>query len=124
MPMHTKSCRRTWKYSSYPVGGHWQMRIMRCSDSCGVSRIWVMVVGLALQLSFSSLPSSSCSQRLHQRNTPLHYTRGHFGPLHLTGASTNAHLGHRNSFSISPSHIFRSLRMITLLISSTSSCYY
>ncbi|KAI0270227.1 hypothetical protein BGY98DRAFT_1011114, partial [Russula aff. rugulosa BPL654] len=57
----------------------------------------------------SSLPSHGYCPHHHQRNHILHYTQAHFGPLHLTGASTKTPLGHKNSFSISPCHVSRSL---------------
>src|SRR6267154_6147141 len=97
---------------------------MRCSVSCGVCRICVMEACLASQSSFSSLPSCTYYPRLHQRNPTLHYTRARFEKLHLTGTSTNTHSEHKTSFSISPCHLAGSLVNISLLISSTSSCYY
>jgi hypothetical protein len=103
------------------IEGQWEMR---CSDSCGVCRICVMEAGLASQSSFSSLPSRSCYLHLRQRNPTLHYTRARFGPLQLAGASTKSRLEHKNSFSISRSRVVRGLISITLLISSTSSCFY
>jgi hypothetical protein len=59
-----------------------------------------MEAALALPSSFSSLTSRSCYPYLHQRNPTLHYTRARFGPLHLTGASTNTRVEHKISFSI------------------------
>ena len=59
-----------------------------------------METASALQWSFSSLSSRSRYPHLHQRNPTLHYTWAHFGPLRLTGASTNTALEHKNSFSI------------------------
>src|SRR6266576_7330366 len=97
---------------------------MRCNDSYGVCRICMKEAGLALQSSFSSLPLISCYAHHRRRDPTLRYTRAHFGLLRLIGASTNTQSEHKTSFSISPGHVPRSLKTITLLISPTSSWNY
>jgi hypothetical protein len=69
------------------------------------------MVGLAMELSFSSSLSRSSYPHLHQKNPTLHYTWARFGRLHLTGVCTNTHLPvvHKNlllDIALSRNHEF------------------
>ena len=85
--------------------------------------LWFWISTLTIPAPISSFLFMECPH-LRQRNPTLHCTRAHSGPLRLTGANTKTRLEHKNSFSKSPCHVIGILRTITLLIPSTSSCYY
>ena len=99
---------------------------MYCSERCGISKISVTAVGLALPLNFSFFPSSNCYLHPRHRNRPPRYTLSLFGQLHTTGESTSTPSGHKNCFSMQlhQTKVFF-VRLITQIILRTSygSCW-
>ena len=97
----------------------------RCTDSCGICMIWLIEVGLALLLSFSSLPCLLAAViYIFLKRIPLctihRYILGHYIWLEQAQKLTwNAKSPSRYHHVIS-----LDLMTITLVILLTSSCYF